>query len=77
MDTILRIAQGNCYPSSIINQVTKQIMNTKHILTQDTAQTKHADRWITFEYHSPLVRKLTNIFKNTNLRFAYRVTNSL
>ena len=27
--------------------------------------------WVTFTYHSPLIRKVTNLFKHTDLSVAY------
>jgi hypothetical protein len=34
-------------------------------------------KWVTFKYHSPLVRKVTNIFKNPKLQIAFQATNTL
>jgi hypothetical protein len=44
--------------------------------TQDN-QPKQNKRWITFKHHSLLIMKVTNIFRNNNLRIAYRATNTL
>jgi len=33
--------------------------------------------WITFKYHSPLIRKVTNLFKNTNIKIAFRANNTV
>ena len=34
-------------------------------------------KWITFTYHSPLIRKVTNLFKQTNLNIAFKSTNTI
>ena len=33
--------------------------------------------WVAFEYHSPLMRKITNIFKDTDLRILFCSPNTL
>jgi hypothetical protein len=34
-------------------------------------------KWVTSKFHSPLIRKITNIFKNTNIRIAFQATYTL
>ena len=34
-------------------------------------------KWITFTYYSPLIRKVTNLFKRTNLNIPFRTTNTI
>ena len=34
-------------------------------------------KWATFTYHSPLIRKVTNLFKSTDIRIAFRTTNTI
>jgi len=38
---------------------------------------QHKKKWVTFTYHSPAVRKVTNLFKHTNLKTAFRPTNTI
>ena len=33
--------------------------------------------WTIFTYHSPLVRKVTNLFKNTDIRIAFKANNTI
>jgi hypothetical protein len=33
--------------------------------------------WTTFTYHSPKIRKITNLVKNTNIDIAFRTTTSI
>ena len=32
---------------------------------------------VPFTYHSSLIRKVTNLFKNTNLKITYQTTNTI
>jgi hypothetical protein len=34
-------------------------------------------RWTTFTYHSPQIRKLTNLFRNTKIGMAFKATTTL
>ena len=43
--------------------------------TNTPGQTKK--KWITFNYHSPLIHKITNLFKHTNLHTAFRTSNTI
>ena len=37
----------------------------------------HNKKWVTFTYFSPMVRCITNLFKQSNLNIAYRATNTI
>jgi hypothetical protein len=34
-------------------------------------------KWVTFTHFSPLIRRVTNLFKQTNLKVAFRTTNTI
>ena len=75
---IIQIAQQNGYPTTLINRLNNQIKNKinrpkDYTLTQNTISNK---KWTIFEYSNPLIRKVTNIFKNTNLKITFRVSNT-
>jgi hypothetical protein len=56
-------------------QLLTNIINKNQNKTQNSLQTQNNNKkWITFEYHSPIIKKITNIFRNTNLYIIYRVT---
>ena len=38
---------------------------------------ENRNTWATFTFHSPIIRKITNLFKQTDLRIAYRSTNTI
>jgi hypothetical protein len=76
MNTIIQIAKHNGYTISIIERLNKQIINKNNNKTSNT-QTQHNNKkWVTFEYHNPIIRKVTNIFKNAKLNITYRVSNT-
>ncbi|GFG36529.1 hypothetical protein Cfor_07442, partial [Coptotermes formosanus] len=71
---IKHMAKANGYPTKLIKNLQKKITTQdKHSISDP--QTRH--KWTTFKYYSPLVRKVTNIFKNTNLRIAFQPTNTI
>jgi hypothetical protein len=42
------------------------------VLTRPKPETADSNKWTTFTYHSPKIRAITNLFKNTNINFAFR-----
>ena len=34
-------------------------------------------KWVPFTYFGPAVRKITNLFKDSNIKIAFRTTNSI
>jgi hypothetical protein len=39
--------------------------------------TKRRQKWIIFTHHSPLIRKVTNLFKQTNRNIPFKSTNKI
>jgi hypothetical protein len=79
-DTIKHILQQNQYQLSnliklALNKGKHEYMGTTKKKEQRSKHTK--DRWTTFTYFGHEVRKITNIFRNTNLKVAYRTTNNI
>jgi hypothetical protein len=72
---VLTIAQNNGFPMHITHNLKEKLIKkqTQKHLTTTTQQNK---KWVTFTYHSPLIRKVTNLFKQTNLNIALRATNT-
>jgi len=52
-------------------------MKKKLIAKKQKLQTTTTKKRIKFSYHSPLIRKITNLFKHTNLNIALRATNTI
>jgi hypothetical protein len=59
----------------IIHNLKKKLMVEKQ--TPPTTTIQQNRKWVTFLYHSPLIRKITNLFKHTNLNIALRATNTI
>ena len=72
---ILEIATNNGFSTHIIQDLKKKLISKKQKQNIITAQTNK--KLITLTYHSPLIRKITNLFKQTNLKIAFRATNTI
>jgi septum formation topological specificity factor MinE len=81
--TILTTDRNNGFPTHIIHNLKKKL---KAIIQQQQQQQQqqispnptdqHNRKWTVFTYHLPLIRKVTNLFKRTNLIIALRATNT-
>jgi hypothetical protein len=76
--TISAIARNNGFPTYIIHNLKKKLKAKKQQQQQKppTSTAQHSKKWVDFTYHSPLIRKVTNLFKQFNLRIALRTTNT-
>jgi len=73
-ETILYIAWQNGFPPAMIHKLRHQIEHkTKHISPPDRKNKKLA----TFTYISPQICKITNLFRNTNIRITYKCCNAI
>jgi hypothetical protein len=73
------IAHNNGFPTHIIHKLKKKLETKKQKQQQQktlTPTAQHTKKWVTFTYHSPLIRKVTNLFKHSNLRIVLRTTNT-
>jgi len=43
----------------------------------NTSNSLNNKRWVTFTYHGSKVRKMTNVFKQTEIKIAFESTNTL
>ena len=73
---ILQIAHKNNFPRSLITNLKHRIEKK---LTQPTPPTtpRHDTKWTTFTYASPQSRKITNLFKHTNIKIAFKCNNTI
>ena len=72
--TIHHIVHQNGFPYTIIHKLRHQI---KHKLTHTTPPDNKNRKWTTFTYISPQIRKVTNKFRNTKVRVAFKCHNTL
>jgi hypothetical protein len=73
---ILIMARNNGFITHLINGTKKQIIARKEG-TQTRVDQQHNKKWVTFTFHSHLIHKITNLFKRTNLKIAFRPTNTI
>jgi hypothetical protein len=75
---MLAIARNNGFPTHIIQNLKKKLKPKTQQQQQKPSNStaEHSKKWEVFTYHSPLIRKLTNLFKQSNLRIAPRATNT-
>ena len=73
---ILHIAKANGYPRSTIIKLNTHIQNRLQHPKTNTIPSNNK-KWVTFTFHSPIIRRITNIFRNTNLKITFQTNNSL
>jgi hypothetical protein len=72
-ETIKTIARNNNYPIQCITRLKTQMQSKTHIpYARDNNK-----KWATFTYHNPNIRKITNMFKQTNVNIAFRNVNTI
>jgi hypothetical protein len=74
LNTIINIALNNGYRE---NDILSLYNRTKHKQTNRQTNTEENKKWITFTYTGNYIRKITNLFKDTNLKIAFRTTNTI
>jgi len=83
MGTILTIAKNNGYPPALIHRLKRKLTNKKRALKQNCTQQQQQktsilrNKWVTFTYFSPFVRKISNLFRQTELKIGFRATNTI
>ena len=77
--TILHIAKNHHFPTALIH-------NLRHRMTQKRTQPpsptqltnpRNNEKWATFTFMSPNIRRVTNLFKQAGIKIAFRGTNTL
>jgi len=77
-ETILEIAISNGYTTKTMHELKKKLQTRiykQQNQKQETIITRK--KWVTFKYQSPLVRRINNMFKNTELNIAFKATNTI
>ena len=71
--TIQHTAKNNNFPHCLLQKLNHQIQNK----VNHTHNEKKHKIWTTFTYHSPKIRRIKNLFKNTNIGIAFKATATL
>jgi len=74
--TILLIAWNNNIPKQFLPRLKQQIQQ-KMIQPASLTGTDITTKWATLTYASPRIRKITNLFKHTNVRIDFKSNNSI
>jgi len=76
-DIIVNTAINNGFSVTSIKQLLLQ-MTARHKNGPQNVENKNTDKkpWITFTYYGNYIRKITNMFKKTQTRIAFRTTNT-
>ena len=73
MDSYIQHGKKNGFPT----KKNHKIKNSNVQKPTETKPTTNTIRWATFTYYSPAIRKITNLFRNSNIRIAFRTTNTI
>jgi hypothetical protein len=67
-------AKDNKFPKHIITRMEKQIQTKAQTNPKQCDKTKYTNniKCAIFSYHSPKIRKITNLFRQTNVHIAYK-----
>jgi len=71
---IQNLAKQNGFPIEKITKLKTQLIKRLH---KDHTPSEKIKKWSTFTYHSPAVRKITNLFKNSEVGIAFRTKNTI
>ena len=77
---ILSTAPHNGFPThKIIDVENKEIAKNrdKRSKINETQEKQVQKKWVLFTYHSPIIRKVTNLFNNTEFRITFKATNTI
>jgi len=70
---ILSIAENNQFP---LHHKTRLKRYTQHKTHEDKTHDKNK-KWVIFTFHSPKVRKITHLFKQTDVEITFKSTNTI
>jgi len=70
---------NNSFLQNLLQKSNHQIQNVQHKIGHAQTEERYDKKkpWSTFTYYSPQIRKITNLFKHTNIGIALGNTNTL
>ena len=74
LNTIIEIAQNNGYRKDEITRIHKKL---KQKINNPNTNEKKEQKWITYTYTGNYIRKITKLFRNTNIKIAYKTNHTL
>jgi len=76
-ETILAIAKKNGSPNDMIHNLKTSLILRKQSQKRQQEKTVPRKKWVTFTHFSPLIRCVTNLFKQINLKVAFCAINTI
>ena len=73
---ILHIATSNNFPTTFLEKLKQQIQR-KITTPPPTKNTENNTKWTTFTFCLPHIRKITNLFRHTNVKISYTCSNTV
>ena len=78
MATHITRAHSNEVPLTLLTRLRLKIQRNNSVPKSPTPTPfNKGTKWATFTYSSPQIRKITNIFKHTNIKIAYKCSNTI
>jgi len=71
------IMQNNNFLQQLIQNLNLQIQHKKKPGSTQWNNNNKNNKWTTFTYYSPRIRKITNLFKYTNIGISFKSTNTI
>jgi hypothetical protein len=72
LKTIQTIAHNNNFPNKLIDNLKYQIQRNTIRQKPNNKENENRKKWATFTYHIPKIRKITNLFKHTDIKIAFK-----
>ena len=76
-DRIITMAQNNGFLIHLIQELKNKIVTKENNIITLPREQNNSKKWITFTYYSPAIHKVANIFRRTNIKIAFRPTNTI
>jgi hypothetical protein len=77
LNVIKQIARENYYIDSILNQKQYKKQDTSLMGNSSTVDTQRDKKWVSFTYIGKETRHITKLFKNTEVKTAFRTNNTI
>jgi hypothetical protein len=74
LNTIINIALNNGYRKEDITQIYNKL---KHKISNPNNKVEKEQKWVTYTYTETYIQKITKLFKNTNIKIAFKTTHTI
>jgi hypothetical protein len=74
---IITTARNNGFPEHIIQELKHKHYKNNNTQEHQTESVPQHKKWSKFQFHSPAIYKITNMFMKTNVKIAFKATNTI